>query len=295
MSDDTLMEPAGPTEVAAVPTDWPTKKPHISFSELSNWMECAYRHKLLYIDNLGTDSGVTPHIGFGQAVHDANEGYLKTRTMDKAIAVNIMTTSWKEHERAFLEGPFPDWSPSGFGQLEDWLRMIDVVLEDVPTFLDDTFPGWTCRGAEEYLYEPIDGHPIRFKGFIDGILEVPDKRGRPKYWVIDWKTCGWGWRTEKKQDFRVQLQLVLYKHYWCVKNGIDPADVRCAFVLLKREGKKGRSIDLVPVSVGPVTSAKGLRVIDNHARAVSKGFFLKNRNSCRFCEFDDTENCRPDF
>ena len=31
---------------------FPTGKPHISFSEIKQWKECAYRHKLTYIDKI---------------------------------------------------------------------------------------------------------------------------------------------------------------------------------------------------------------------------------------------------
>ena len=285
-----------PETVVEVDTSiWPTGKPHISFSELSNWIECGWRYRLLYIERLGTEGGLTPHVGFGTAVHDANENYLKTRVMDVTIAHDIMSKWWKDHEDAFVNGPFPDWSPEGYGSLDDWHTIIDRILADVPGFLDEKFPGWKCFGAEEYLYETIEGHPIKFKGFIDGALEVVDARGKKKYYLIDWKTCGWGWSVEKKRDFNVQLQLILYKNYWSKKHNIDPRDVKCAFVLLKRDGRPGKSIDIVPVSVGPSTSAKGLRVIDNYARAINRGFFLKNRNSCRFCEFNNTEHCKLDL
>lgn len=293
MADD-LIDPSTGESVPApeVPkVDWPTGKPHISYSELSTWMECAYRHKLLYIDDLGT-FGDSPHTSFGKAVHDANENYVLTRSMVKEKAFGQIREAWVKNEELFTKGPFPDWSSDGFGEAEDWVKIADRILDDVPAFLDKEFPGWEPFAAEDLLYEPIDGHPLRFKGYIDAILKVPDKKGKKFiYWLIDWKTCGWGWGKDKQRDFRIQLQLILYKHFFAKKHGIDPKDIRCAFVLLKRDAKPGKSLGIVPVSVGPTTDAKGLKVINNHVSAVKRGLFLKNRSSCRFCEFDGTPHC----
>ena len=78
------------------------------------------------------------------------------------------------------------------------------MWDEVNEFLDKEFPGWECFEAEEQLYEPIEDlkEPLSFKGFIDGVLKVPKKRGKGhEYWIIDWKTAGaWGWRRDKKQD-----------------------------------------------------------------------------------------------
>jgi hypothetical protein len=273
---------------------WATGKPHISFSELSDWIQCPYRHKLAHIDKLGTFS-ITPHLILGNGVHDANENYIKTRVMDKNVAFEFIKKGWQENLDLFTNGPFPSWASNGFGTLEQWLDKADMIMDDVPKFLDMMFPGWACHSAEELLYETIENQPIKFKGFVDAVLTTLDKRGKKKYWIIDWKTCGWGWAREKQEDFNVQLQLILYKNFWTKKHGIEPRDVRCAFALLKRDGARGKSISLVPVSVGPTTTERGLKVIDNHVKSVKKGFFLKNRDACRFCEFNNTSHCPPNL
>lgn len=273
-------------------SDWKTGKPHISFSEVSDWIQCTFRHKLLHIDKIGK-SGVTPHIGFGSGVHDANENYIKTRVMDHSIAHTHILKGWEENKELFTKGPFPSWAPKGFGVVDDWIKKADTIMGDVPAFLDTTFPDWKCYEAEELLYEKIEGHEIFFKGYVDAIIETKDKRGKPKYTIIDWKTCGWGWPKEKQEDFNVQLQLLLYKNFWTKKHGIDPRDVRCAFALLKRDGKPGNSVGIVPIQAGPTPVENGLKIINNHVRAVKKGMYIKNRNSCKFCEFDGTEHCPP--
>ena len=98
------------------------------------------------------------------------------------------------------------------------------------------------HAAEEDLYETIETKDILFKGFIDGVIKVPKKRGKGfEYWIIDWKTAGsGGWRSDKKQDFMMQLQLVLYKYYWSKKHNIPHNEIKCAFITLGRGAKKGK-------------------------------------------------------
>ena len=59
----------------------------ISFSELKNWKECPYRHKLIYIDKLPNFEG-NEFTAFGTAIHavceetiptNSNHSYVHTR------------------------------------------------------------------------------------------------------------------------------------------------------------------------------------------------------------------------
>ena len=88
---------------------WPTGKGHVSFSELSNWMECSYRHKLLYIDKLGKDEA-SPYLSFGTAVHESCEHYVKNSIIDKELAFKIIRDSWAKDGELF--------ESIGFGKVE---------------------------------------------------------------------------------------------------------------------------------------------------------------------------------
>ena len=68
-------------------------------------------------------------------------------------------------------------------------------------------------------------------------------------------------------------------------------DIRCGFILLKRGGKPGSVCELVPVSVGPKSLARAKKIVNNMITSVKRGMFLKNRDSCRYCQFKDTEHC----
>jgi hypothetical protein len=208
----------------------PTGKPHVSFSEIKTWKECSYRHKLQFIDKLTLDKpGI--HMDFGTAIHAACEVFLKTRIMDKKVFLRKLHELWTLHQ---LVSP-TEYTVDLFKQFAE---EGSVILDEIPVWFDATFPNWECIDAEHALYEQIDSHPHAFKGFIDCIISVVDKKNKKITWVLDFKTTSRGWFREKRTDELVKTQLTLYKNFWSKKTGTDPKNVRCGFILLKRSKRK---------------------------------------------------------
>lgn len=272
--------------------NFPTGKPHISFSEVKIWKECSWRHKLMYVDKVDTFKP-SPYLDFGTAVHEGCETLLETRKVDKKKLFNDITDAWKKH--GFDEPEWYEKMPKWYKHVpvEEWCRWAENMWAEVPDFLDETFPNWNAVKAEEYLYEEIEGKDIKFKGFIDAVIKVPKKRGEGfNYWILDWKTSqSYGWRRQKKQDLLMTAQLILYKHFWARKHSVPLKDVRCGFILLKRGGKPGRICELVTVSVGPKTLDRGIKLMNSMIASVYNKMFLKNRDSCTYCQFKNTEHC----
>jgi hypothetical protein len=273
----------------------PTGKPHVSFSEIKEWAECSWRHKLARVDKIDMFV-LSPYLGFGTAVHEGCENMLEGKDLNKEKLLNDIREDFKKHgfdDPEWVEKQ-PNWykKSSNVG-VEKWCEWAVNMWSEVPDYLDKEFPGWETVKAEEYLYEPIEGKPVKFKGFVDAIIKVPKKRGAGyNYWILDWKTAGaYGWRRDKKQDFKLMAQLILYKHFYSKKYDIELKDIRCAFILLKRGGRIGNIVDIVPVSVGPKTLAKGIKLMNNMISSVMRGFAMKNRNSCQFCPYKDTPHC----
>lgn len=259
----------------------PTGKPHVSFSEIREWKECSYRHKLKFINKI--DLGKPgPFMDFGTAVHAACESFLRTRVMDDSIAVKMIEEVWEKNKE--LEG----FEPKG---LPKFIQEAINILADVPSFMDETFPDWVFVDAEHYLYEKIENHPHAFKGFIDGVIKCKDKKGIDCFWLLDWKTTSWGWQMQKKTDEMVKAQLVLYKNYWSKKTGTDPKNVKCGFVLLKRTAKPGAHCELVATTVGDAITERSLKIVNNMVVSVKRGTAIKNRYSCTYCDYKDTEHC----
>jgi len=269
-------------------------KPHVSYSEVSIWAGCSWRHKLLYVVGLKSDD-ISPYLDYGTILHDAAEGFLKTRKIDLDIVHDKIRAAWKEHgfdTPEFIESMTARADRQGWKykhvHLQGWLNSATNALTQLPDFLEETYPGWKTVAAEHVLYEPIDNTVGKFKGFIDCIIELPNG----KFVVIDWKTSGpYGWRRDKQRDFMTLAQIALYKKFWMQSTGHKSKNVKTAFVLLKRDAKPGKSVGIVEVSSGPKVMAKAMKMVTNMLLGMSMGRALKNRFSCKFCEFIDTEHC----
>lgn len=273
-------------------------KEHVSYSEVRQWKECSWRHKLLYIDKLTTFEE-SPHLHYGTIIHDACEHYLKTKELKIEEAKQKIKEAWDEHgfdsedfiqlqtQKALLQG----WKYK-HNKIGDWLHWAEISIGSIPQFLDESFPGWEFVNAEEDLYENIENISTKFKGFIDCIIKVPSK-GKYRYWIIDWKTSsGRGWSLDKQRDFNTHAQVILYKHFWGTKHQIPMKDIQCGFVLLKKVKTIGKSCQLIKVSAGPKNLEKSQKLVRSMIKTVEKGLYLKNRDACMFCEFKNTVYCK---
>ena len=273
-------------------------KEHVSYSEVRQWKECPWRHKLLYIDKLRTFEE-SPHLHYGTIIHDACEHFLKTRELKIEEAKQKISEAWDEHgfdSEAFIQAQSIRSQAQGWkykhSKLKDWLDWAEAGMLSIPTFLDTTFPNWEIVSAEEPIYESIENINTKFKGYIDCIIKVPYKNSF-KYWIIDWKTSnGRGWSIDKQRDFLVQAQVILYKSFWGAKNNIDMKNIQCGFVLLKKVKTSSKSCQLIKVSSGPKSLEKSQKLIRSMIKTVEKQFYLKNRESCKFCDFKDTIHCK---
>jgi hypothetical protein len=257
---------------------FPTGKPHVSYSEIRNWHECSWRHKLLYIDKIDVQKP-SPNLHFGTLVHAECESYLTNRTFDLDRLEAAIRKVWTENS---------------FEDVEGWIKSGRQAVEEVPDFLETEFPGWEIMAAEHPLYEMIENElEIKFKGFVDGMIRYKDKKGNDLLAIIDWKTSGpGGWNAEKRRDMLVQAQLALYKIFCAKKLEIDHKEVRCFFVLLKRNVKKGKSCEIIPISVGPKTVEKSNKLVTSMITGVRAGKPLKNFSSCKFCDYRGTTHCK---
>jgi len=298
----------------------PTGKYHVSYSEISDWLDCSERHKLKHILKISLDKP-SIHTEYGRAIHDAMEQYILNRIMPDATTVNAEFDKLLEQIKTEHGVLVSDAEAASFKV------STQAILTGVPKFLDEDFPGWHGHAAELALFESIPGQTNKsFKGFIDTVLRMPRKAPKTKrnadpdsknppmrlsemvgssgaapettgsefeYYIIDWKTTSWGWAPDKKRDFQKQLQLALYKHFFCKLMNVPLDQVKCGFVLLKRTPRKsdGSCVEYVPVSVGPKTEEKAVAILHDMINQIQTGRTIKNRNSCRYCAYHNTEHC----
>ena len=277
----------------------PNHKPHVSYSEIRNWKECAWRHKLAYIDKLDVFE-YSPYLSYGTAVHDGIENFLVSGNMDIEKVLKSIESEWEKHgfdSEEWIKSQADyrksqGWKTKEHLYLPVWLKYAKTALEDIPVFLKENFGDYEVINAEEQLYEYVPKVNAYFKGFIDALIKTKDAKGKETYWVIDWKTSGdKGWYASKRRDILTWAQIALYKHFWRSKNNLDIKSVKCGFVLLKRGAPAGKTCELVKVSVGPKAEEKCTAILRSMVLSMKRGIFLKNRNSCMFCNFKGTDNC----
>ena len=253
----------------------------ISFSELKNWKECPYRHKLVYIDKLPYFSG-NEFTAFGTAIHEVCEKIIPNNTMP---GIDVFNSSFQK-ELAILKesGHTPNRD-----LIEEMYKQAVPICEQVVPAVKDHFGEFEVISVEEEILEPItefDSGGRHFKGFIDMVIKTPDN----KYHVIDWKTCSWGWRSQKKTDALTNYQLTYYMNYFSKKHDIPVDNIETYFVLLKRTAKK-ENVEVVKTSSGPRKVEKSLKVLQNAVINIKRKNYIKNRLNCKYCKFHNTERC----
>jgi len=271
------------------------KKAHVSFSEVSCWKSCSWKHKLAYIDGIAAEAK-SPYLTYGTIMHDAVEHFLNGNP--KSIE-EVHKTIKEEWEKVGLDSPdfileqekrakSQGWKYS-HEKVESWCESAKNCLEALPIFLEKEFPGWKPVAAEFSLYEKIQGVDAGyFKGYIDSVIELPNG----KHVILDWKTAGpRGWNWEKRQDPLVQAQVILYKHYWMKVTGKSSRDIKASFVLLKRNSKVKSAIDIVETSAGPKSMETAEKMVVSMVKLMEKGVAIKNRYSCKYCEYANTPHC----
>ena len=254
--------------------------PHISYSELKNWSHCPFYHKLVNIDKLKVFEG-NEYTAFGTALHSVCEDLL---TEDVNIAKPELFNQKFRNEIKKLKSEelnkklIIDMFEQGGKLSEQVLPSLEKYFNDCEVFM-----------AEEKLYEPIEGfEDYLFKGFVDLIIKEDDK-----YHIIDWKTCSWGWNSRKRADKMIVYQLILYKHFFCQKYGIDPKMVHTHFGLLKRTSKKD-IVELFEVTSGQKRTENALELLNKAIKTIKSGVHIKNKLSCTSgygCEFYKTKHC----
>jgi hypothetical protein len=276
----------------------------ISFSAWLKFRnDCQFRFKLDQVDGLKSESfGI--NLDFGKVIHRTIELLKPTKNKTpigypEKYFTRIFKWLYKRHSHLYKEKDLEV-------DLEKLIESGRRILRDVQEHAElNELQVW----ANEYeildVISRTDNVDIKFKGFIDCILKGKSKRGEDILWIVDFKTCSWGWDREKKQDKELQAQLLLYKYFLCKKFKINPNLVRCMFILLKkRPGKKETtSVEFYQISAG-ATSVQ--RAVDEVNKDITQIFykiqtndFQKDRSKCTNqygdkCPYLNTDKCTND-
>jgi hypothetical protein len=250
--------------------------PHISFSALKDWNTCAWYHKLTRIDKIRGFTG-NAFTAFGNAIHDVCEKKL----LKEEIEEEDYFLERFEHFLGTLDEE-PDQK-----LVSDMRSQGKAILPEIEDALEDYFGEYEVLGSEIPLDEPIKGEDnFIFKGYIDGVVATPDG----KVHIFDWKTCSWGWDAKRRSAPMTTYQLTLYKYFFAQKMEIDPKNIETHFALLKRTSKKDK-VEFFRVTSGPRKTENATKLLKKALYNIKNKRYIKNRMSCRFCDFNKTEHC----
>ena len=244
---------------------------------------CQWKWKLDYLDKLGSKA-YRVYMDFGTCAHGAIE---KHKTRKDPISLDAAKELFEKSFREMFA-----LNKKNYREREQTLSVDDFVGAG-KKILDDLDSCDELRTAEVVYNEhelviPMDrsdGIQMNFKGFIDMVIKSKDKRGNTILYIVDFKTCSWGWDGEKRQDRDLHAQLFLYKHFLCKKFDLDPKQVRTAFVLLKRRPSKATcAVEFFPVSAGPVSVQRALDALNSDLTdmnlRIETDTLQKNRKNC---------------
>jgi len=253
---------------------------HISFSELKIWDECAFKHKLVYVDEVKKFLG-NEYTAFGTAIHHVCE---KIVVDEKADLLHLFNTKFLEELKLLTEKKV-EIKKDLIGKMREQGKHI---LSFILPALKKTFVNFEVVSVEEQLMEPIED--LSFKGFIDLVIKTSDD----KYHIIDWKTCSWGWDSRRKTDRITTYQLTLYKQFFAQKHNIEPKNIETHFALIKRTAKSN-NVEIFSVASGQKKTENAINLLNKAIYNIKNSKHIKNRLSCTRgygCEFYKTQYCR---
>ena len=261
---------------------------HISYSELKEWTDCAWKHKLNYIEKIKQFKG-NEHTSFGSALHTVCEVIVQ-KPDEKDLDILFEQEFIKNLKKVKEADSQIDFSADLVSSMRSQGKHI---IQFILPALKKYFGKFELVSVEEQLYEPIENEKINknFKGFIDLVVYTPDTK---KYHIIDWKTCSWGWDSRKKSDKMITYQLTLYKHFWAKKHEKNYNDIITHFALLKRTANKN-NVEIFKVTNGEKKIGNALKLLNKAVYNINKCNHVKNRLSCYgkygVCEYYKTKHC----
>lgn len=236
----------------------------------------------MYKDKIKKFKG-NEYTAFGTALHYVNEIIVVDHSKTKDAA-NIFELEFLKQLTQIKDSGVDLRKKLVLEMREQGKYITQFVLPELAKY----FGNYEVVSVEEPIYEPITEFKTnyKFKGFIDLVVKTDDG----KHHIIDWKTCSWGWDMKKRSDKLITYQLTLYKNFYSLKYNIDVKDIETHFALLKRTAKK-QNVEIFRVTSGSRKMKNALDLLEQAITTIQSGFSVKNRMSCKYCEFYKTEHC----
>lgn len=258
---------------------------NVSYSALVDYKNCQKYFKFKRIDKIPCkeDTPITYH---GKLIHKYVQDIL-SRNISVDDAVKRYSNTWKRFAKFYKKRldllekkyDFDFMTISG-----------EIILCNILEKFTEKFGQFKVLSIEELLWDDIEGHSKKFKGFIDIVLQLEDGN----IVIADFKTCNSVYWFKENMDKFKQYQLTLYKKFYCKKHNIDPKNIETYFILLEINCKSKTPIIFERITSGNKKISNATEWLCNSLSAIERGCFLKIKSHCfayeRKCPFYDICN-----
>lgn len=250
----------------------------ISFSELSTFTKCPYKHYLLYTKNLREEKVDSEYTAYGESIHLAAQSLFEHKDIAQSHEI------FKE-KMGFFWNKNPQFEISQDVFLNTGLIIL-TKLNRSPML------------AEEFMYSEFKieynvNDDIMFKGFIDLITYSKKEKC---FYISDFKTTKRGWSLNDKADMMKKAQLYLYQINLSTMLNIPIEKFKCRFIFFKSNDLEVEPY-ILDYDKGDIDKTQELfdSVVNTLYKDKNGMYKFKNQYSCLFCEFaKNKEHCNDE-
>jgi hypothetical protein len=217
--------------------NWDTEK-HISYTQLSAWMECPRRWREMYIDGIKSPPNI--YFSFGTAMHETLQEYMELmynkgqQCADEFDAHKDFTERFMREYKADTEklGEQVTTQKILIEFMNDGLNIIDFFLRHRQEHFQKH--GWKLLGIEmPILIAPHEDFPnVKMMGKLDLVM-FNETSHRVVIWDI--KTSTRGWMKYDKENKAKTAQMVVYKKYFAEQYNVPVENIDARYFIVKRK------------------------------------------------------------
>jgi len=217
--------------------DWDTEK-HISYTQLSAWMECPRRWKEMYVDKIKTPPNI--YFSFGTAMHETLQEYMELM-YNKGQQHADEFDAHADFQERFMREYMADTEKLGeqvapkdqlIEFMNDGLNIIDFFLRHRQEHFQKH--GWKLLGIEmPILIAPHEDYPnVKMMGKLDLVMFDETLH---KVVIYDIKTSTRGWTKYDKENKAKTSQMIVYKKYFAEQYNVPVDNIDVRYFIVKRK------------------------------------------------------------
>ena len=203
------------------------QQPHVSFTQLDQYLRCPLKYRFMYVDRLQPDF-VPAALAFGSGIHGAAAFLL--RGAQKGAQPSL------EEVQGYFESYWnleTQHSPVRFGEKDTKETLLDLARRMLEVFHKNQVPGVEVVGVEQPFDVPLidqETGEVLDRSLV-GTLDLLERDPEGRLVVVDLKTS-----ARKYTDLQVEasLQLSIYSYATAMNGLADQDDLRLRFDVLTK-------------------------------------------------------------